>query len=103
MEFCLSFPGFRSFQFRGIIRNLYINGERVQLSGKATYGLTEVWHCSAPEVAKFIEELQSVRRRHNPFANRASTPSTTEGPRRRGSWRRRSRNRGDATGSDNTH
>jgi len=52
-------PGYRSSQFRGVIRNLFINGERVRLRGKATYGLTEVWHCSAPEVGKFVEELQA--------------------------------------------
>jgi hypothetical protein len=73
-------PGFRHFQFKGIIRNLYINGERVQLSGKATYGLTEVWHCSAPEVQRFVEEIQVSQRRRSPF--RPRTPTTSPSPRR---------------------
>ena len=40
-----------------------INQEKVRLRGKATYGLTEVWHCSAPEVKKFQEELQAEPKR----------------------------------------
>jgi len=51
-------PGYRSSQFRGIIKNLLINGEKESLSGLATYGLVEVWHCSAPEVRNFEQELE---------------------------------------------
>jgi len=50
-------PGYRNSQFRGIMKNLLINGEKESLSGLATYGLVEVWHCSAPEVSNFEEEL----------------------------------------------
>lgn len=75
-------PGFREAQFRGIIRNLTINQEKVRLRGKATYGLTEVWHCSAPEVKKFQEELQEEPRR-GPTANGGRTPSTPKWKRKR--------------------
>ena len=51
--------GFRSYQFRGVIKNFKVRGERVPLRGRATYGLVEVWHCSAPEVAKFVESIRA--------------------------------------------
>jgi len=58
-------PGQYHYQFRGIIRNLDINGERVTLQGKAKMGLVEVWHCTAPEVRAFQDEIraQQVPRR----------------------------------------
>eukprot|EP00918_Siedleckia_nematoides_P097613 GHVU01213844.1.p1 GENE.GHVU01213844.1~~GHVU01213844.1.p1 ORF type:complete len:285 (+),score=26.36 GHVU01213844.1:52-855(+) len=48
-------PGHTSFQFKGVIKNVNINGIQVALHGKRTRGKAEVWHCSAPRVREFIE------------------------------------------------
>lgn len=55
----ICFKGYRSSQFRGVIKNFRIRGERIPLRGRATYGLVEVWHCSAPEVQKFVDSIQN--------------------------------------------
>ena len=56
----LCFPGQYHYQFRGIIKNLNVNGEKIMMRGKARQGLVHVYDCDRdPEVNAFISEIRN--------------------------------------------
>ena len=48
---------YQSNVFRGIIKELYINGEKVRLSGREMIGNAEVHDCDSQEVKDFAQKL----------------------------------------------
>jgi len=56
------FADYTDHQFSGVIRRLRLNGRPVQMSGRKTQNLVEVWHCSDDAAQLLITFLKQQLR-----------------------------------------